>query len=92
MRNVGHQATVHDEFGAGGERGLVTGQEEHCLRHIVGADFQSQQAALAVVLFDFAGRNTVGLCALLADLIIGRDTGIDAAPYAPDRGVSVGAE
>jgi len=35
---------------------------------------------------------SLGTAALLADLIVGRDTGIDAAPYAPDRGVSVGAE
>jgi glycine/D-amino acid oxidase-like deaminating enzyme len=32
----------------------------------------------------------LGTAALLADLVAGREPAIDAAPYAPDRGVAAG--
>ena len=32
----------------------------------------------------------LGTAALLADLVVGREPAIDAAPYAPDRGVAAG--
>ena len=35
---------------------------------------------------------SLGTAAMLADMVVGRDPAIDAAPYAPDRGVSVATE